>query len=429
MRGDHSRVSSSSLSKARRGDDNAVDLVDCFTGCARSRCCRRSCSLVAAVLLLQSVAPVLFARCAWAVLPDFRWAPLKGLVYLATRDTGAAQEIDVGSDWAFVCAKAHCPAESWACLLDSGCRKLVGQLTVTSSCSRELTRERVCGDRCSRAATELLRCLDGPGAPCVYARHGQPVVVRRRAVEERTLQKLAALAAAQDAAYGHMHRTFGAVDGTKGHDVTWLTPGIYMHTRLLAGLKALAIGAAAEGGWGVRRPHALRLRCAERLQYSGGNSSGLGWHWDVGSTLTMVLMMHTANASDGQLQVAGNECAGGGRCCEHSVRLERGDVAIYSSRHRHRVSTVHEPRTTVVLEWWRGEPTEAPTRPLGLSHLLQEPQTDALLLGHGLRWPWSAPALNAGPDGDGGGAQREAPLHAEIVDDDVDEVEEERVEL
>lgn len=415
--------------------ENAIDLADCV----RSRCCRRSCAVALGVVLLNAVAPVLVARLAWAVLPDFRWEPLKGLVYMATMDVELGVEIQVGSDWAFVCVKAHCPAQSFACLFDRDCRRLVRELTVTESCSRELARARVCGEQCSAAASAFMSCLDGDGAPCVYARQGEPAVVRRRALDEQSLASLEALAAEQDRTFGHKHRTFGAVDGTKGHDVTWLTPGIYEQPTLLTDLKAIAVRAAAEGGWDVRRPATLRLRCAERLQYAGGNASeGLGWHWDVGSTLTTVIMLHTANASDGQLQVA-RDCAAGepsraagaedGRCCERSVRLERGDVAVYLSRHRHRVTTVHAPRTVVVLEWWRGEQTARPTRPQGASHRLQEPQTEALQLWAGLRrrrdaqpereWPferllasWSDLGPSSTAQGGGGAAAAEPPPEA-----------------
>ena len=424
MRSTHPiRPPSSSPPKPPRqpgADSNAVDLADCV----RSRCCRRSCACAVLALLLNALAPTLVAHLAWSVLPDFRWEPLQGLVYLATWDAELGVRIQVGSDWAFVCAKAHCPSESFACLFDGGCRRLVRELTVTESCSRERTRARVCGARCSRAASALLGCLDGGGAPCVYERKGEPVVVREAALSEAELTRLEALAAAQEARHGAVHRAFGALDGTNGHDVTWLTPLIYSELpSLLARLKvntakpltppslcslpllvasahclwsapqAIAVDASVEAMWDVHQPASLQLRCAERLQYAGNGSEGLGWHWDVGSTVTTVIMLHAANATDGQLQVA-SECEGaeegeeeggqgsavpGSRCCERSVRLERGDVAVYSSRHRHRVTAVRSPRAVVVLEWWRGEATMEATRPLGESHRLQEPQTKSLM--------------------------------------------------
>eukprot|EP00966_Prymnesium_polylepis_P014151 326693-Prymnesium_polylepis.1 len=47
------------------------------------------------------------------------------------------------------------------------------------------------------------------------------------------------------------------------------------------------------------------MRCAELLEYGYGTATGLGWHWDVGSTLTMVAMLYATDSSHGgELQLS-----------------------------------------------------------------------------------------------------------------------------
>lgn len=121
---------------------------------------------------------------------------------------------------------------------------------------------------------------------------------------------------------------------------------------------------------------ALRMRCAELLEYDGGNSTGLGWHWDVGSTLTMVTMLHASShraRADGTDAGANGELQLSTNCSVRTVSLERGDVAVYRSRHRHRVTTVTAPRTVLAVEWWRGEATMRPSRPGAPARTLLEP--------------------------------------------------------
>jgi predicted 2-oxoglutarate/Fe(II)-dependent dioxygenase YbiX len=53
--------------------------------------------------------------------------------------------------------------------------------------------------------------------------------------------------------------------------------------------------------------------------------------------------------------------------------MRRGDVAVYRSRHRHRVATVTAPRTVLAVEWWRGHQQTRPSRPGLFGMDLQEP--------------------------------------------------------
>lgn len=89
----------------------------------------------------------------------------------------------------------------------------------------------------------------------------------------------------------------------------------------------------------------------------------------------MVLMLDSSDdTQNGKLQVSAE-------CATHDVPLARGDVAIYRSHQRHRVTSVTKRRSVVVLEWWRGEATQEPGRPAGEARLLMEPATRALRLG------------------------------------------------
>ena len=110
----------------------------------------------------------------------------------------------------------------------------------------------------------------------------------------------------------HIHRSFGsdaAGNSTTGHIVTWLTPSIYSHESLVARLRSLAQASATRAQWHVGAFDALTMRCAEMLEYGGAaNSTGLGWHWDVGSTITMVTMLQPT--SDGSVRAF--ECLSGG---------------------------------------------------------------------------------------------------------------------
>lgn len=344
------------------GGRPAVDLADLCCG----RCSRGCAVLTALALLAGHASPALAARCAWSVLPDLRWAPLRGVVTLLSLDAdGRGLALEQGDDWSFECAKLRCPAESLGCLFDAECRALVLALSLTESCSREPTLDALCGSDCGARSRALMACLAGDGAPCVYASGGAPVVVVRAALGEEDLGAIGALAEAAEG--GRTHRTFGSADGTTGHDVTWLTPAIYAEPALLGTLHSLAAEAARSAGWRMQALRDLTLRCAEVLAYDGGgNSSGLGWHWDLGSAITMVAMLHTADSADGQLQLSTN-------CSVRAVPLERGDVAVYRSHHRHRVTAVRRPRSVAVFEWWRGPATQAPGRPSADAQRLQEP--------------------------------------------------------
>ena len=342
----------------------AIDVMDIVS----SRCCR-GCGLL---LMCMCVWPALVARCVWAALPDLRWKPICGAV------AGLASvELGSGDDWPFECVKLHCPTQSLGCLFDDDCRQLVRQMTVTDACpgGHQAIREAVCGEDCSATALHLLECLHAEGAVCVYASGGLPVVVRRGALSEEEMATLVTISQTANASHGSLHRTFGADDGTTGHNVTFLTPHIYEHRGLLRRLRSFLYAANAEGGWAIDDIDELSLRCAEYLSYSGqGLSTGLGWHWDLGSTFTMVLMLDSSDdLRNGQLQVSSD-------CTTLEVPLERGDVAIYRSHQRHRVTTVTKRRSVVVLEWWRAGPTQGPERPGADAWLLMEPATRDLYL-------------------------------------------------
>ena len=70
----------------------------------------------------------------------------------------------------------------------------------------------------------------------------------------------------------------------------------------------------------------------------------------------------------GELQLSTN-------CTVQRVPLRRGDMAVYRSRHRHRVTTTTSPRRVLAVEWWRGKRTDKPHRPGSPGSLLQEPLT------------------------------------------------------
>ena len=333
------------------------------------------------VLAIFALAPTAASTFTWKfILPDFESSEiLPGLLFLAT---GVAYQS--GDDFSFECIKQRCPAESLACLLDAGCRNYVRALSfgvdgAGDGCSRELTREALCGISCSRAVVAFSACSEGPGRDCVFSTDGMPVVVHRNALDESELQLIASLALAQQSTPGnHQNRTFGTTDGTTGHVVTWLTPAIHEERELVSHLFGLARSSVAAGGWRVRDFDGLKMRCAELLEYGGGGAAtGLGWHWDVGSTLTMVTMLHaSANSSSGseasgELQLSTN-------CTITRLPLQRGDVAVYRSRHRHRVTTVTQPRTVLAVEWWRGDQTNTPSRPpFPGKRLVEPPPTEA----------------------------------------------------
>ena len=262
--------------------------------------------------------------------------------------------------------------------MDRDCRSYVAALyigvdgTGSGLCSRDLALEAVCGTACSRATLDFRSCLEGPsGRQCAFSTDAQPVVVHRNALDEEGLTLIEAIAWQEMHTPGnHIHRSFGSdVDGnsTTGHVVTWLTPAIHQHHKLVRRLRELVNASAATGRWEVGELESLSMRCAEVLEYGDdANSTGLGWHWDVGSTITMLTMLHPTSDGSGELQVSTN-------CTVRRVPLQRGDMAVYRSRQRHRVSTVSSPRRVLAVEWWRGEQTDRPHRPGAPGRLLQEP--------------------------------------------------------
>jgi hypothetical protein len=235
--------------------DEAVDIVDLL----RSPCCR-ACRGIILLLTLLIVALVTLipdstALLAWRALPDFESSKiLPGLFTLAT---GVAYQ--PGDDWSFECIKQRCPAESFFCLLDAECRRYVIALSVGvngsgDGCSHELTRENVCGTRCSRAVLEYSACLESEGSDCTYATGGEPVVVHRSALSDGEMENISSLAREQrDAPGNHKNRTFGVGGITTGHVVTWLTPYIYRHDALVGRLRSLAENSVAKGRWHVRK--------------------------------------------------------------------------------------------------------------------------------------------------------------------------------
>ena len=350
-------------------DNDAVDVCDLL----RSPCCRACLALPCVLIGFAITAPLTVSRLAWTWLPTFETSEtLPGLAYMAT---GILYQN--GDDWAFECIKLRCPSESFFCLLDRDCRRFVTALHVgvdgtgNGLCSRELALDAVCGAACSRTTATFLHCLEGDaGRLCAFSTDEQPVMVHHGALEESSLALIEKLAHENEHSPGnHIHRTFGSDtegNSTTGHVVTWLTPGIHQHGPLVERLRDLAHQSAVDARWRVQAFESLNMRCAEVLEYGGGNSTGLGWHWDVGSTVTMVTMLHPASDGSGELQLSTN-------CTVKRVPLRRGDVAVYRSRHRHRVTSVTSPRRVLAVEWWRGQRTELPHRPGAPGRLLQEP--------------------------------------------------------
>ena len=126
------------------------------------------------VLAIFALAPTAASTFTWKfILPDFESSEiLPGLLFLAT---GVAYQS--GDDFSFECIKQRCPAESLACLLDAGCRNYVRALSfgvdgAGDGCSRELTREALCGISCSRAVVAFSACSEGPGRDCVFSTDG-----------------------------------------------------------------------------------------------------------------------------------------------------------------------------------------------------------------------------------------------------------------
>ena len=153
-----------------------------------------------------------------------------------------------------------------------------------------------------------------------------------------------------------MPRTFGGsdADGARpaGHVVTQLQPQFSRQLpELMARLRALAVQADAERGWGLIEAARLVPRTIELLAYSGGHGSGLGWHMDKQSAVTLLAMLSEPD-----------EYAGGALQHEHagrvtSVALRKGDVAVYRSNQRHRVTkTTAGRRVTLAVEFWHVDP-------------------------------------------------------------------------
>lgn len=301
------------MGNSRRREDNTIDICDAL----RSRCCVSFYVFVASLSALMTFAPSTTASVAWRLLPNFESAEQSGRLSIlpAILLLGYGVAYHPGDDWALECMKERCPTESFFCLLDRDCRSFVSALYVGVDgtggglCSRDVAREAACGTSCSRTTLAFQSCLEGPaGSGCTFATDALPVVVHHGALDEASLTLIDALAREQMHMPGnHVHRKFGS-DGdgnnsTTGHVVTWLTPAIYRHDDLLRRYRDLAYKSAATGGWHVEEFSALNLRCAEVLEYGEGNASGLGWHWDVGSTVTMVTMLHPASDGSGELQV------------------------------------------------------------------------------------------------------------------------------
>jgi hypothetical protein len=329
--------------------------------------------LVALVLMLMVMAPATAASLGWRLLPSFESSEiLPGILLI-----GGGMAYQSGDDWPLECMKQRCPTESFFCLLDRDCRSFVAALYVGVEgtggglCSRDLALEAACGTTCSRATLAFRSCLESPaGSQCAYSTDALPVVVHRNALDEPSLALIEEIAREEMHTPGnHVHRSFGS-DGdgnsTTGHVVTWLTPAIHRREGLVRRLRELASESVAAGGWRIRDLGSLTVRCAELLEYGDANSTGLGWHWDVGSTITMLTMLHPASDGSGELQLSTN-------CTVHRVPLQRGDMAVYRSRHRHRVTTVTSPRRVLAVELWRSERTDRPHRPGAAATLLQEP--------------------------------------------------------
>lgn len=340
----------------------------------QSRCCCSCYGCVIAAIVFLAAAPFTAASLAWRLFPSFEEAVvLPGLVNMMTGFPYWA-----GDDWALECMKQRCPAESLFCLFDSDCRRYVSALYVgvdgtgSGLCSRDLAREAACGTTCSRATLAFSRCLEGPaGKLCAFSTDALPAVINRNALDEDSLRVIEDLARAEEHNPDNVyHRTFGSdPDGnaTTGHIVTYLTPLIHDQVDLVRRMKEIARASAAKAEWLVREFESLNIRSAEVLDYGGdANSSGLGWHWDVGSTITMLTMLHPSEDGSGELQVSTN-------CTVQRLPLRRGDVAVYRSRQRHRVTTVTSPRRVFALEWWRGERNDMRTRPSAPAVELQEP--------------------------------------------------------
>ena len=369
MRTDEAKFARSARERIREND--AVDVCDIL----KSRFCRGFCALVAILITFMVAAPATATSVAWWCLPTFDSSDsLKGLVSLTT---GVIYQ--AGDDWAFECMKERCPAESFFCLLDQDCRSFVLALYVGVEgtggglCSRDLALDATCGSTCSRTTQAFRRCLEGPaGRQCTFTTDAEPVVVHRNALDEAALTQIEQIAREEMHTPGnHIHRSFGSDavgNKTTGHIVTWLTPSIHSREGLVRRLRSLARVSATTAQWSVSEFDALTMRCAEMLEYDGGNSTGLGWHWDVGSTITMVTMLQPASDGSGELQLSTN-------CTVQRVPLRRGDMAVYRSRHRHRVTTTTSPRRVLAVEWWRGERTDTPHRPGWPGSLLQEPLT------------------------------------------------------
>ena len=267
----------------------AVDCCDLIRSPCCRWCCRSSCTVILIATLLTIGAPATMAMLAWRVLPDFESSAI--LPGIFTLLTGVVYR--PGDDWAFECIKQRCPTESFHCLLDATCRRFVMALSVGingsgASCSHDMALDATCGTGCSRVAIAFSACLEREGSACTFAT-GEPVVVHRHALSETELDLIASLAREQrDVVGNHINRTFGVGGNTTGHVVTWLTPHLYYHTNIVHRLRRLAHDSVDTGRWPVYDLDALSIRCAEVLEYGGKSATGLGWHWDVGSTLTMV---------------------------------------------------------------------------------------------------------------------------------------------
>ena len=166
-------------------DGNAVDLADV----CGSRCCRVCIGVTLLQALVALIWPATYARMVWRAAPTFQWEPMPALFFLLT---GVPYAND-GDDLEFECGKRHCPAEMLRCLTNAQCRSFATELYVSSSCSRELTRERVFAGACQPATEALASCLENAGEPCVYATRGMPAVVHRAALAEDELLAIEAL--------------------------------------------------------------------------------------------------------------------------------------------------------------------------------------------------------------------------------------------
>ena len=145
-------------------------------------------------------------------------------------------------------------------------------------------------------------------------------------------------------------------EGVNGHSVTYLDAIFerYAHS-VLKKMLTLCIDADKSMKWELLTEDSFRFKNIEYIQYNE-KGANLGWHCDMGSLVTIVLMLSDADEYEGgNFQCRKLQTLSDGQFVEHEaqdVPLDAGDIVVFASdKCNHRVTDlVSGSRKVLVME-------------------------------------------------------------------------------